>query len=316
MQHKGLSHMKNTLNETGVVICLNTTGNPGFIVEIAVLDSTSGDILLHSLVSPECAISRDATRAHGIHAAMVRNSPTLTEVWPRLVEVTTGQRAIAHDASLHRETLTRHATRDGLEMSAFTLASDQSWSCTLHTQRTSQRSTLTSNIAAQRALAGARSTLALAQRLASTLTSARFTISAESVGMLQELAKHESTTMSAVLDHIVPTTLHELTAISVPTPCVTTIHFIPEIRLSIADAVSISHDITTPSTLSEFVHHAFDRHNPSEALKLTFTSHKKPATVRLTQDHAKQLRKLAKQHECTPSHIVNALCANALKEFH
>ena len=76
------------------VICFDTetTGVPARdhrIVEIAVADFESGEVLLHTLINPERPIPAEATAIHKITDEMVKNSPKFRDVAVRVHELVT-----------------------------------------------------------------------------------------------------------------------------------------------------------------------------------------------------------------------------------
>lgn len=69
-----------------VILDTETTSLQGYIVEIAVLDTHNGRILLNTLIKPGCRIESDARAVHGITAAELRDAPPLATVLPRLLQ--------------------------------------------------------------------------------------------------------------------------------------------------------------------------------------------------------------------------------------
>lgn len=55
------------------------------VIEIAITDN-QGNILVNSLVRPDCPIPADASAIHGIHDADVAEAPTWSELWPQVFE--------------------------------------------------------------------------------------------------------------------------------------------------------------------------------------------------------------------------------------
>lgn len=81
------------MNKDGIVFLdTETTGlNPprDKIVEIAIIDST-GNELINTLVNPRIKIPETVTKIHGIHDDMVRESPVLESLLPRIQEILQG----------------------------------------------------------------------------------------------------------------------------------------------------------------------------------------------------------------------------------
>ena len=99
-----------------VVLDTETTHLDGVLVEVAVLDAATGEVLLESLVRPEEPISPDAQLVHGISEADVATASRLAEVLPQLLEVTAGRTVIAYNAEFDSCRLAQHAGRDGLDL--------------------------------------------------------------------------------------------------------------------------------------------------------------------------------------------------------
>jgi len=71
------------------VIDTETTGLSGGaeICEIAVVDSTTGDVLYESYVWPRFGIPTAATRVHGITPNMVADAPTMSDALKRITQL-------------------------------------------------------------------------------------------------------------------------------------------------------------------------------------------------------------------------------------
>jgi DNA polymerase III epsilon subunit-like protein len=117
------------MREPGAAVVLDTetTDLDGFVVEVAVLDAATGEVLLDSLVNPGCPVHPQARWVHGISDADLADAPPLAEVWPRLLAVTAGRSVLAYNAEFDRATVLRHAHRDGLDPAH--LAEADRWSC-------------------------------------------------------------------------------------------------------------------------------------------------------------------------------------------
>ena len=79
-----------------------TTGlsaaNGDKIVEIAIVDQ-NGKVIMDQLVNPEREIPFQASNVHGITNNMVRNSPTLEELWPKIKSIIEGNNVIIYNAA-------------------------------------------------------------------------------------------------------------------------------------------------------------------------------------------------------------------------
>jgi DNA polymerase-3 subunit epsilon len=91
-----------------VVLDLETTGlgpraQP---VEVAVV-GPGGDLVLQSLVRPECEIEPEAVRLHGLDAAALSSAPGFLQIYPGLRRVLAGRVVIAYWAVFDRSVLHR-----------------------------------------------------------------------------------------------------------------------------------------------------------------------------------------------------------------
>lgn len=85
-------------DETFVILDTETTGlDCAEIVEVAVID-LEGTPLLNTLVKPEIPIPEDAIAIHGITDDTVKDAPSFPAVYPELVKVLDGRKAIIHNA--------------------------------------------------------------------------------------------------------------------------------------------------------------------------------------------------------------------------
>jgi hypothetical protein len=120
------------MREPGAAVILDTetTDLDGYVVEVAVLDAATGEVLLDSLVQPGAPVAPEARWIHGITDAELADAPTLAEVWPRLLQATAGRTVLAYNADFDHTTLLRHAHRDGLKPAH--LAQAGRWSCLMN----------------------------------------------------------------------------------------------------------------------------------------------------------------------------------------
>lgn len=117
------------MREPGAAVILDTetTDLDGYVVEVAVLDAATGQVLLDTLVSPGYPVAPEARWVHGISDAELAGAPPLAQVWPRLLQVTAGRTVLAYNASFDQDVVLRHAQRDGLDPAH--LAEGGRWSC-------------------------------------------------------------------------------------------------------------------------------------------------------------------------------------------
>jgi DNA polymerase III epsilon subunit-like protein len=110
-----------------VLLDTETTALYGFLVEVAVLDACTGEVLLDTLIQPGEEISEAAASVHGIRDSDVADAPLLAEVLPRLLDVTRDRTVIAYNAEFDAGRIAAHAERDRLDVEH--LARTASWSC-------------------------------------------------------------------------------------------------------------------------------------------------------------------------------------------
>jgi hypothetical protein len=117
------------MREPGAAVILDTetTDLDGYVVELAVLDAETGEVLLDSLVNPGCPVHPEARWVHGISDAELAGAPPLAGVWPQLLAATDGRTVLAYNAEFDYTTVLRHARRDGLDPAH--LADPGRWSC-------------------------------------------------------------------------------------------------------------------------------------------------------------------------------------------
>lgn len=93
-----------------VVLDTETTDLDGFLVEIAVVDTT-GTPLLDTLVNPGVPISPGAQAVHGITDAMVAEAPTFASLFDDLTALLHGRTVIAYNAAFDRGILSHEFYR-------------------------------------------------------------------------------------------------------------------------------------------------------------------------------------------------------------
>jgi DNA polymerase III epsilon subunit-like protein len=116
-----------------VILDTETTSLEGYIVEIAILDSYKGRILLNTLINPGCPVQPDAYAVHGITDAELADAPPLAMVLPRLLHLTTDRTVITYNSRFDYDTLMRHAHRDRLDPAH--LADLNRWNCLMNRRR-------------------------------------------------------------------------------------------------------------------------------------------------------------------------------------
>ncbi|WP_241665914.1 3'-5' exonuclease [Prescottella subtropica] len=98
------------------ILDVETTGLDGAIIEIAVIDAATGEVLLDTLVDPGgVPIEPDAHAVHGLTAADLAGAPTWPQVHPRLAAVTAGRTVLAYNAPFDRDRVLHDCRRAGID---------------------------------------------------------------------------------------------------------------------------------------------------------------------------------------------------------
>lgn len=90
-QNQVIEFSKNKLSQNPIYMDTETTGleSTDEIVELSIID-VEGNIIFDSLIKPIHPIPESATAIHHISNEMVKNSPTLLEIWPSLSNLLVG----------------------------------------------------------------------------------------------------------------------------------------------------------------------------------------------------------------------------------
>jgi Exonuclease len=112
----------------GCVLDTETTGlDDPRVVEVAVVDAATGEVLLDTLVNPGTPIPAVAQDVHGITDLMVADAPTFDRVWPQLLQATAGRVVLAYNAEFDQGAVLAHARALGLDPGR--LAEPTTWGC-------------------------------------------------------------------------------------------------------------------------------------------------------------------------------------------
>lgn len=108
--------------DAAVILDTETTDLHGAICEIAVIDASTGQTLLDTLVNPEVPIEQGAYQVHGITDDMVTapgvpNWPTL---YQRLLRITRNRTVLAYNAKYDRGVIAAECHRYGMRRSRLT----------------------------------------------------------------------------------------------------------------------------------------------------------------------------------------------------
>lgn len=87
-----------------VILDTETTGLNGHLVEIAVTDRR-GQVLLDTLVNPECEIEAGAAAIHGLTSDVLAGAPTYMELAERLWSVLNGRRVVIYNTVFDCDTI-------------------------------------------------------------------------------------------------------------------------------------------------------------------------------------------------------------------
>lgn len=108
----------NAMLAPGVACILDTetTGLDGSIIEVAVIDAATGEVLLDTLVDPDGApIHPDAHAVHGLTAADLAGAPSWPQVHARLAAITATRKVLAYNAAFDRDRVLHDCRRAGID---------------------------------------------------------------------------------------------------------------------------------------------------------------------------------------------------------
>lgn len=126
-----------------VIVDVETTDLDGSIIEIAVIDASTGATLIDTLVDPGCvAIAPDAERVHGISGADLLGAPTWPQIFPRVLALADNRVVLAYSASFDRGRILKDCAR--YELNPAGLADHGRWECIM--ARRSQALGITENL--------------------------------------------------------------------------------------------------------------------------------------------------------------------------
>lgn len=298
----------------GVVLDTETTGLKGFIVEVAVID-TKGEVLVNTLINPECPIPAQATAIHGIRTAHVKSAPTLSDVWDEICAATQGRVIMAHNAPFDFETLQRHAERDGLNFAGHSLSDKESWLCTMRVQSLFHRKPWQKLHGGHRALGDTQLALALAERLAGKTESFSARLSADAFERLQAMAKDKGLTLSELLGNVIDLEIDDIVTKKPRNLVTKSIRFVPETRALMKIIIEEEHATDRPNSLSAFARQALDGHDSKEILVIADEIPTQACRTTMTPGQYNRLTKLAEKHETSLSRMLNTLCLNELNKI-
>ncbi|MEV8195433.1 3'-5' exonuclease (plasmid) [Rhodococcus ruber] len=112
------------------IVDVETSGLDGSIIEIAVIDAATGDVLLDTLV--DCSpveIEPGAIEVHGLTAADLVGAPRWPEVFATLAAVTASRVVLAYNAKFDLGRVLHDCRREGIDPAH--LADPDRWQCVM-----------------------------------------------------------------------------------------------------------------------------------------------------------------------------------------
>ncbi|MEV6949555.1 3'-5' exonuclease [Streptomyces sp. NPDC051172] len=121
--------MARRILQPGVAVVLDTETHAlwGRVMEVAVVDAATGEVLLDSLVNPQIPVTADVFDVHRISDAMVADAPTWDEVLPELLRVTDGRKILACNAEYDQTVIVGDCW--GVETDPQHLRAKDQWGC-------------------------------------------------------------------------------------------------------------------------------------------------------------------------------------------
>ncbi len=118
-----------------VVIDTETTGLSGIVVEIAIIDAATGEVLLDTLVHPDGVPVEDGARAvHGISDDALARAPRWEQVLPRFLNAVGARRLLAYNAAFDHGRIAATHARAGMDTAQ--LPPTGRWGCLMEAQST------------------------------------------------------------------------------------------------------------------------------------------------------------------------------------
>ncbi|GAA3838821.1 hypothetical protein GCM10022403_083990 [Streptomyces coacervatus] len=122
-------HWARRMLQPGMACVLDTETHDlwGRVMEVAVVDAASGEILLETLVNPQIPVTEGALAVHGISDAMVADAPTWDQVMPDLLRATAGRKILAYNAEYDQTVIVGDCLR--VEADPQHLQAEEQWGC-------------------------------------------------------------------------------------------------------------------------------------------------------------------------------------------
>jgi DNA polymerase III epsilon subunit-like protein len=116
-----------------VVLDTETTDLDGVVIEIAVIDPATGQVLLDTLVNPDgVPVADDARAVHGISDEELAGAPRWADVAPHFLAAVTGRRILAYNAGFDYGRIAATHARAGLDTAQ--LPRFSRWDCLMEAQ--------------------------------------------------------------------------------------------------------------------------------------------------------------------------------------
>lgn len=128
-------HWARWMLQPGVACVLDTETHDlwGRVMEVAVVDASSGEVLLETLVNPQIPVTEDSFGIHKISDAMVADAPTWDQVMPDLLRVTDGRKILAYNAEYDKTVIVGDCLR--VEADPQHLRAEEQWGCIMRRRR-------------------------------------------------------------------------------------------------------------------------------------------------------------------------------------
>ncbi|MEU0389186.1 3'-5' exonuclease [Streptomyces chartreusis] len=122
-------HWARRMLQPGAAVVLDTETHAlwGRVLEVAVVDAATGEVLLESLVNTQIPVTEEAFDVHKISDAMVADAPTWDEVLPEVLRVTAGRKILAYNAEYDKTVMVGDCLR--VEADPQHLRAKGQWGC-------------------------------------------------------------------------------------------------------------------------------------------------------------------------------------------
>jgi DNA polymerase III epsilon subunit-like protein len=99
------------------ILDTETTDLDGEVIDLAILDGKTGQVVLDQLIKPTVRITEAAARIHGISEEVVKDAPTFSEVWPQIFTALSGyKKIVTYNAAFDAARLQHTASMNGIAL--------------------------------------------------------------------------------------------------------------------------------------------------------------------------------------------------------